>query len=312
MKLPDFCHSPRLKWTAIIIGVVAAICVGNQSQAEEFDGINVTVEGKGPALIFIPGLNSSNETFSDTCAQFKAQYTCHLMHLPGFAGRAPLANVEGGFLPRIRDSIENYIRTKRIDKPVLLGHSLGGFLSLMIAEHAPELPKAIVIVDSLPFYSAIQNPAATEFTAKPYADMTRQQLLAQAPEQYKQTSLQMAKMSMTRLPERVDTVVAWNLSSDRATTAQAMYEIMTTDMRDRVANVKTPTLVLGAWAAYAPYGSTKESTKAIFTTQYQKLAGVNIQMSDTGYHFLSWDDAAWVNTQIQTFLRNQNAVATAK
>ena len=77
---------------------------------------------------------------------------------------------------------------------------------------------------------------------------------------------------------------------------------MTTDLRGPIAQIKTPTMVLGAWAAYKPYGSTKESTKAIYVAQYQQLPNVDIRMSDTAYHFISWDDPQWLQTQVRDFL----------
>jgi hypothetical protein len=88
----------------------------------------------------------------------------------------------------------------------------------------------------------------------------------------------------------------------RQTTTQAMVALMTTDLRSDIAAIKQPTLVLGAWAAYKPYGSTKESTTGIYQLQYAKLKNVDIRLSDTGYHFLTWDDGDWVNHQISEFL----------
>src|SRR3546814_10981732 len=102
---------------------------------------------------------------------------------------------------------------------------------------------------------------------------------------------------MSRSPERVKTLAEWSRSSDRATTTQAMYELMTTDLRAQLNTIHTPTLVLGAWAAYAPYGATRESTEAIFRSQYAALDGVRIAMSDSGYHFLMWDDPQWLQAQ---------------
>ena len=67
-------------------------------------------------------------------------------------------------------------------------------------------------------------------------------------------------------------------------------------------------LVLGAWAAYKQYGSTKESTRAIFTQQYAKLPGVRIEMSEAGRYFLMYDDTAWFFAQSDAFLK-QPAVA---
>lgn len=297
---------------AIALVMAMAATVSNKSNAqsapitENFEGISVTVEGSGPDLLFIPGLNSGKETFNKTCADFKANYTCHLLQLPGFAGQAPLKSLDAGFIMPIRDSIERYVAHKSIKKPVIVGHSLGGFLSLLIAEHAPELPKALVIVDSLPFFSAIQNPATTEASVKPMAEGMKKQMLEQPIETYRQRAGQMASAGMSNQVDSAKTLVAWSQSSDRATTTQAMYELMTIDLRDRVANIKTPTLVLGAWAAFKNYGGTKESTKSIFTAQYQKLKGVQIEMSETGYHFLSWDDPQWVTQQMAQFLQKQN------
>ena len=62
-------------------------------------------------------------------------------------------------------------------------------------------------------------------------------------------------------------------------------------------------LVLGAWAAYAQYGSTKESTRAIFAQQYAKLPQTRIEMSEAGRHFLMYDDTAWFLAQTDAFLK---------
>ena len=282
---------------------LAFLVASATGQAETFRGIDVQREGKGPAMIFIPGLNSSRATFADTCAQFKAQYTCILLTLPGFAGQPPLKQVDAGFLVPMRDAILAYIAEQKIKQPVLVGHSLGGALALMIAEKAPTVPKALVIVDSLPFFSAIQNPQATSASATPMAENMKKQMLEQPLEQYQKTAARMAVMGMSNQAVRQATLLEWSQKSDRATTTQAMFELMTTDLRERVGTIKTPTLVLGAWAAYKSFGSTAESTKAIYLGQYQKLKGVKIEMSDSAYHFISWDDPKWLGAQVKSFLK---------
>lgn len=282
---------------------LAFLAASAAAQAETFRGIDVQRAGKGPAMIFIPGLNSSSATFTDTCTQFKAQYTCILLTLPGFAGQPPRKEVDAGFLVPMRDAILAYIAEQKLEQPVLVGHSLGGALALMIAEKAPAVPKALVIVDSLPFFSAIQNPQATSASAMPMAENMKKQMLEQPLEQYRQTAAQMAVMGMSNQPARHATLKEWSQKSDRATTTQAMFELMTTDLRERVGAVKTPTLVLGAWAAYKSFGSSKESTKAIYVGQYQKLKGVKIEMSDSAYHFISWDDPKWLSAQVRSFLK---------
>jgi len=295
-------HSARLitGLLAVTLSIGSAFAKTPDTQSS-FEGITVQVEGQGPDLVFIPGLNSGAGTFTDTCAAFKANYRCHLLQLPGFAGTPPIADVEKGFLPVMRDRVSRYIESRHLNKPVLVGHSLGGVLSMMIALEKPELARALVIVDSLPFYAAIQNPVATADSMKPVAEQMRAGMMQQSDADYRANSKRFLQ-GMSNQPERMQTLIDWGNGSDRATTTQAMVELMTTDLRLPIADINTPTMVLGAWAAYKAYGSTKESTHAVFAAQYQQLKNVDIRLSDTAYHFISWDDPQWLQTQIRDFL----------
>lgn len=289
-------------YIAIIIGVLIAIISAQKSHAETFEGLAVSVEGKGPAVIFIPGLNSGANVFKDTCNAIKKTNQCHLINLPGFAGVAPLPANDTDFLIDMRDRIEHYLQTKKLTKVTLVGHSLGGTLSLMIAQHASETVNKLVIIDALPYYAAIQNVAATPETMKPQADQMRAMMLKQPMEDYLKYGEQNLR-GMSNNPERVDILKEWFKTSDRTTTAAAMHSMMVTDLRQSIADIKIPVRVLGSWAAYQSFGSTKESTRAIFAAQYAALKQVDIRMSETGYHFLMWDDADWVNKQIAEFLK---------
>lgn len=286
---------------AISIGVLVALFVANKSNAETFEGLDAKVDGKGAAVLFIPGLNSGASVFNETCAAIKSTHQCHLIQLPGFAGQAPVNQTNQDFLISMRDRIEHYISAKKLKKVNLIGHSLGGTLSLMIAQHSPDQIGKIIIIDALPFYPAIQNPAATVELMKPQAEQMRAGMTNQSQEDYVKYGSQNL-MGMSKNPNNMPVLTEWLKTSDRATTAAAMYSMMTTDLRKSIADIKAPTMVLGAWAAYQNYGATKESTKAIFTAQYAELKNVDIRMSDAGFHFLMWDDASWVNQQAKEFL----------
>jgi pimeloyl-ACP methyl ester carboxylesterase len=285
----------------VLLIIFIAIFIAN-AKAEDLEGVNISTEGKGATVIFIPGLNSASDVFKDSCIATKAQYQCLLLQLPGFAGSKPVANNNSDFLIDMRDRIEKVIQHKKLTKVILVGHSLGGTLSLMIAQHQPELVTKLIILDALPFYSAIQNPAMTAELMQPQAEQMRSAMLRQTPAEYLQYAAQ-SFAGMTNQPERIATLTDWLKSSDRATTANAMYSMMLTDLRKNLSGIKAPTFVLGSWAAFKPYGATQDSTKAIFTAQYAELKQADIRMSETGYHFLMWDDAAWVNQQILTFLK---------
>ena len=302
---------------AVMIAILVSLSSAHQSHGDTFQPINkdadqpanksslsVETKGAGQALIFIPGLNSGKETFRTTCDYFHKNYQCHLVQLPGFAGQPATSGLQQGFLIAMRDEVLAYITTHKLHKVILVGHSLGGTLGLMIALKAPDVIDKIIIVEALPFYPAIQNPALTAELMRPQAEQMRVMMNNQSAADYEKNAA--ANMQgMSNAAARLPLLIEWSKTSDRATTTQAMVDLMTTDLRSEITAIKQPTLVLGAWAAYKPYGSTKESTGAIYKLQYEKLKKVDIRLSDTGYHFLTWDDGDWVNQQISAFLRTK-------
>lgn len=306
MKLSNlrktFCGHNKGGLIAVMIAIFVCI-INQQSKAEEFAGIEITEKGKGPAVIFIPGLNSAEDTFTDTCESLAKHHQCFLLQLPGFAGQKPM-NLQQGFLVPVKDNIVAMIKKKKLSNVTLVGHSLGGMLSLMITLDSPELVNKVVIVDSLPFFPAIQNLTMTAEQAKPMADQMRTQMNSQDDSSFFKNAT-FSIQGMTNKSDRMPLLTQWSQTSDRATTTQAMYELMTTDLRASIAAIQKPVMVLGAWAAYKPYGSSMESTKAIFSAQYAQLKNIDIRMSETGFHFLTWDDNNWVNQQIQQFLSQQ-------
>ncbi|KYG78544.1 hypothetical protein AWW68_06570 [Roseivirga spongicola] len=255
-------------------------------------------------MIMIPGLTCDGAVWDTTIEALGDQYQYHVLTLPGFAGQAPLENLEAGFFDQVRTLVYNYIDEKQIEKPIIVGHSLGGFLALQIGIEKPDLAEKLVIVDALPFMTAIQMPTATEESAKPFAENMKQQMRAAAnqTDEQKRTFQQMQLQSLIRNKKYIETATNWGVSSDMNTVAQAMYEMYTTDIRADLAKIKVPTLVLGAWAAYESYGSTKESVMNMYQAQYSKHQHLDLDLSEGGYHFIMWDDPEFFHNWLNKFL----------
>lgn len=280
------------------VGIATALYAGNSAASTvEFRDLRVEVVGQGRPVLMIPGLNSAASTWTDTCAALQPAVQCHIVQLPGFAGAPAVA--ADNFMAGMRDRLLAYLDDRQLDKPVVMGHSLGGTLALQMAAEKPGRIDRLVIVDSLPFLAGLRG--MTPEAARGAAAAMRQQMQAATPAQWEAGARQGA-MGMSRTPANGERVVAWSLASDRATSAQAMSELWGDDLRPLLPRITTPTLVLGAWAAYEPMGSTLESTQKIFEMQYAGLKGVKVVMSARGYHFLMWDDPEWLVAQVQTFL----------
>ncbi len=76
--------------------------------------------------------------------------------MAGFAGSKPQPKAT---FENWKNEIANYIKINKIEKPILIGHSMGGGLALAIAADYPELIEKIVVVDALPCLSALMDPS---------------------------------------------------------------------------------------------------------------------------------------------------------
>ncbi len=182
-----------------------------------------------------------------------------------------------------------------------MGHSLDSVLALMIALQSPAAAQRYVIVDALPFLAGIRNANASAESATAMAGAMREQLLKASNEEYEK-QLRANAAGMTLSPERVKTIVQWGLASDRATVAQAVSEMWGLDLRPMLARIDKPVLVLGSWAAFEPMGASLKGTRALYERQYEGLKSVSVRMSERGYHFLMWDDPAWLVSQVRAFI----------
>ena len=61
------------------------------------DRFSDEIVGRGPDLVFIPGLSSSREVWKATAERLKSHYRLHLIQVAGFAGEEPRANASDRF-----------------------------------------------------------------------------------------------------------------------------------------------------------------------------------------------------------------------
>lgn len=305
------CSTLRLFCAALLLTATAPLAVAAPTPlltladaASAHPSFTVKVTGKGQPMLLIPGLTCPGSVWDETVAHYQKQYQCHVVSLAGFGGEPAVASQEA-FLQNVRDQLLTYIKTQKLNKPVIVGHSLGGFMGLWLSVTQPDAVGPLVILDSLPFMSAVQNPAMTAAMAKPMAEGMRQQMQKGKLPAAAQRQMVAGLVTDTA---RISQAARWGQASDPGTVAQAMYDMLTTDLRAELGRIQQPALVLGAWAAYQSMGATKESTKAIFAQQYAKLPQHRIEMSEAGKHFLMWDDTQWFFSQADAFLK-QNAPA---
>lgn len=284
-------------FTIFIAGNVFGQKTSNETKRPSF---KVEVTGRGEPMILIPGLSSSGEVWESTVAKYKANYECHVLTLAGFAGQPA---IKAPFLEKVRNDLAAYIREKKMKKPIIVGHSLGGFMALWLASVEPDLTGRLVIVDSLPFLGAINNPNATSETMKPQAEAMRKAMTTPQTDEQRLQTLTMYIQAMISDPAKVALATRWGVNSDPETVGQAMYEMYTIDLRPSLARIKSPTLVIGTWIAYQQY-ATRAAVEKTFRDQYANLPGYRFVMSEAGKHFVMYDDPKLLFSEMDAFLAN--------
>lgn len=293
------CTSTRKSVAALALAFALAASAGAQSSHPSFD---VQVTGTGPAIVLIPGLLSTGEVWETTVARYKDRYSLHVLTLAGFGGPAPTG---APFLSRVRDELIGYLqglqaaRSLPSAKPILVGHSLGGFLSFWVAATAPDLVGGIVAVDGVPFLPALMNPAATAESAALQGEQVRTMYAAFTTDQLVSQS-RMALTTMITAPTDVERALAWVRVSDPATAGIAVAELMSTDLRPKVAAITAPTLLIGA------SGAAPEAMQPAFRKAYElQIAGVaeaRVIMATAARHFIMFDDPAFLFAALDEFL----------
>ncbi len=267
--------------------------------AAKYD-FGVEVHGEGTPMLLIPGLSSSGAVWDDTVVRYKDRYQMHVVTLPGFSGQPPMAETEP-YLTQVRNQLLAYIDANELKNPVVVGHSLGGFTALLLAIERPASFSQLVIVDAVPFIPALTMPGATEENSKAMADIMKTNMDKQ-DESLHAASLDQILASMITDPEHIKIAKKWGMDSDSDSVSQSMYEMMTTDLRQKISVVKTPTLVMGSWIAYKDYGMSHERLAASYSGQYAAMENYTLVITDTGRHFIMWDDPDFYFAKMDAFL----------
>lgn len=259
----------------------------------------VTVSGEGPDVILIPGLASAPHVYDAILPQLEKTHRVHRIQIAGFAGLPAGPNAQGDILDGVRDELIAYIGENGLQKPALIGHSMGGLLSLLVAAEAPDAAGRVMAIDVLPFFSLLINPMATSEMVKPFAAQAKAQMLAQSDEVFAQRQRQ-AMGKLTKTPEGLEIAVADSLASDRGVMAETMAEVMVRDARTEIPAITVPVTVLQAYDPQMPVP--KEMYLSLWSTAYSGLKGVNIKVIEGSYHFIMWDQPQAFADAVTAFL----------
>lgn len=215
----------------------------------ELEGLRVRMEvtGEGRPLILMHGWGCDHTTVRSIAATAAQTHTVYNIDFPGFGGSQEPAEVWGVEL--YTRLIEDLVRKEGLERPVLIGHSFGGRVSILYASRN-EVDK-VVLVDA----AGIKPKRSLKYYLKVYS--------FKAGKRFWELLLGKEKAQ-----ERVDRMRAKRGSSDYAGASSMMRRILSKvvneDLTDRLPLISAPTLLIwGENDTATPLADAKKMSRLI-------------------------------------------------
>ena len=254
---------------------------------------------RGAPLILIPGLASGAWAWQQTVRRFSSDHVVYVLTLPGFDGRPA---VEGAGLKAAQDSLLELVRSRKLAKPVLIGHSLGGTLALGFAAQHPALVRGVVTLDGLPVL-----PGTEEWDSAQRGRMGGSiagRSLAPTPTMF--GAQQQDYMRGTGVVDmaRADELARLSARSDPMAVTRYMAETIGLDLRSALPAISAPVLVISPYFQVdaEQMRMTEEAKTAYYQALMEGTPNVKVVSVAPARHFAMFDQPQKVNDAIGDFL----------
>ena len=229
--------------------------------------ITVTTRGRGPDVLLIPGLASTAEVWRGVADRLAGRRRLHLVSVRGFGDLPAGANASGAVMAAVAAEVRRYIAEQGLDRPALIGHSMGGQVGLRVAADAGGRIGRVMAVDSSPFFPALISPQATVGDVEPIAQLAYQAIHFLGDEALRARGRQIG-LELGGATDAVFGAMGWQ-GGDRRVLAQSLYEVMTVDLRRRLPDITAPVTVVYGWSADG--SSPRSRTDRLFRGAYARL-----------------------------------------
>ncbi|MDP1912139.1 alpha/beta fold hydrolase [Brevundimonas sp.] len=282
-----------------------AATAGHGHAHADFESGRFHVRVDGPEhpigdVILIPGLSSSPEVWDGLTDALKGRYRVHRIHVQGFAGAPAEDNTTGNVSAPVAEDLARYIAEQGLNRPAVIGHSMGGTIGMMLAARHPDSVGKLMVVDMVPFMGAMFGaPGATAESVTPMADGIYQGMSTSPREQYQQQAdaqiVAMVNTESLRAGPLED-----SRTSDQKVSAAAFRELIVTDLRPELGRITAPTSVL--YVRFNDPRMTNDMVDGIYRASFATLPGATLTRIDDSAHFIMLDQPARFAAEVNAFL----------
>jgi 3-oxoadipate enol-lactonase len=243
-----------------------------------------------PTLVFLHGIGGSSKAFRRQLEYFGEAWRAIAWDMPGYGRSPPLAEVT---IENLAEALSDFLGKTATERPVLVGHSIGGMIVQQFLAARPSAARAAVLAQTSPAFGRPEGEWQRDFTTARLGPLDRgetmrdlaprlvAELVGDNPDR---DGVALALACMAAVPER----------SYRA----MVRALMGFDLRQALERIRVPTLVLaGSKDMNAPALMMARMAEKISGAAYACLEGVG--------HLAPMERADAFNAALQRFLRER-------
>jgi pimeloyl-ACP methyl ester carboxylesterase len=254
--------------------------------------VTIRSVGRGDPVVLIPGLASPAAVWDGIAPYLAKSHRVITVEVNGFGGGDAGGNDQPGLLPGIVADLAGWLAANHIERPGVIGHSMGGLIGMMLVRDHPERVGRLMIVDALPFFGVVMGPGATVDALRPTAANMRDTIR-------NATTPSDAPPNMSNSAAGTAQVTAWTRAADRKVVAEALYEDLTTDARPDVVRIGARPLTI----LYAiPNPQAEPMVRKIYADAYAAAPGAKLVPIQNSYHFIMLDQPALFRAAVDDFI----------
>lgn len=250
--------------------------------------IHVAVHGRGPDVVLVHGLSASRGIWNSTVAAMPG-YRYHMVQILGFAGTAPGGNARSKVAAPVADEIARYIAAARLERPAVVGHSMGGSIAMMLGARFPQAVGKVMVVDMVP--SPAQLIGARAATLRPFAQLLGNEIAA----------TDRLRRDLKGLIGRFGSADWLETGSDGGVVGRSLEELIATDLTPELPRIAAPMTVV--YACPDPLTLSRPRIDRFYARAYARRPATRLVAVPRSGHTIMHDQPAAFRAALTDFLR---------
>jgi pimeloyl-ACP methyl ester carboxylesterase len=287
---------------------------GEQAHADAFTPLaHIEMRGTGSVpMVLIPGLMSEWTVFESMMTRNASKYTMYAVTLPGFGGSLPPPLPDATppsktlWLDNAERAILDLIESKKIVKPVLVGHSMGAHLALRLAAKHPDKFQAAVAIDGLPAFPLMPGVELSKEQRAAQIDGVFAQQMGTLTDEVWTNQVRQGTSNMVKSADRAKEIAEMSVRVPRPTSVRYMLELLASDVTKELKASSCKVLGIAALGDDSTRFGSIDLAKAAWKSQFDAVPAATVVYFDDTRHFVMDDAPTELDLAIEQFLAGKD------